>query len=61
MGGDLRKVVAPGDSLDGKTVAKTYLGYEAVNGTSIALMVQLRDHHGRKELAIYRADLMPEL
>lgn len=57
--GDLIKVVAPGDNLDGMAVVKTYLGYEAVDGTSIAFMVQLKDHIGRKQFAIYRADLMP--
>ena len=54
VAGELLKVVAPGEMLDGKLVTRLYLGDEAVSDQSIAFLVGLED--GRH--AIYRADLL---
>jgi hypothetical protein len=43
IGGSLTKVINLGDSLDGKTLAHLFLGYEAVSGNQIAFAAQFAD------------------
>jgi hypothetical protein len=55
VAGELTKVIAPGDTLDGKVVMTLHLGDEAVSDNSIAFLVRFEED---RSYAVYRADLV---
>lgn len=55
VAGVLAKVIAPGDTLDGKVVMTLYLGDEAVSDNSIAFLARFEED---RSYAVYRADLV---
>jgi hypothetical protein len=55
-GGVLTKVIASGDTLDGKTVSGASISDNSLDGSTLALTVGFRDNTG----GIYEATLVPE-
>ncbi len=61
MTGELTKVIARNDALDGKTVQSVGIGYEQIDGDAIAMLVSFTDNSRGIYLATYPVDRLGDL